>query len=98
MWRKMLTVVIAVWAWQGAFGQSSRDGNVAAYAALRWGGSGPRVAITLPATQLPVTDAQRRAGFVIRVGKRPWPDPFPKDGYYHTWLEIPMLDKNGNAV
>jgi len=98
MWRKVLTVVIAVGAWQGAFGQSRRDGSVAANAALRPGGSRQRVAITAQATQISVTDALRRAGLVIRVGRRPWPEPFAEDGYDHTYLAIPRLDKDGHPV
>lgn len=86
MWRKLWIALLVFGAVRGVC-----QGHEAASPKCR-------VAITGQATPLPVSDAQRRAGFVIHVGKRPWPRPFSEDGYYHTYLEIPRLDKDGHPV
>jgi hypothetical protein len=50
------------------------------------------------ATQPPMSDAQRKAGFVIRVGIRRLLGSAPGDFGHHTYLEIPRLDQDGHPV
>jgi hypothetical protein len=50
------------------------------------------------ATQPPVSDEQRQAGLVIRVGIRRLLGGAPGDFGHHTYLEIPRLDQDGHLV